>query len=417
MSRLHIVGGNKLFGEVKVQGAKNSVLPILAATLLAKGKCLLNNCPKLSDVYSAVEILKYMGCNVTFEKDIVTVDSDSAKHYDIPDILMRRMRSSIMFLGPVLGRFKRAKLCFPGGCELGPRPIDIHINAFRELGVEIHEKHGCITCYTTKKTAPKEIILPFPSVGATENIMMFACTLKGTTVITNAAREPEIYDLQNFLIKMGAKIKGAGTANIIIEGTGKLHPAEYEIMPDRIVASTYMSAAAITGGELYLKNVEPSHLMAVISAFEKTGCNIKKEENSIYFKAPERLKNIKSIITMPYPGFPTDSNPVVAACLTKAKGTSVIIETIFQNRFKYTGELSRLGANINVDSRVCVIEGKDKLYGANVEATDLRGGAALVVAALGAEGESVVDNVFYIDRGYEKIEDVFSKLGGNIKRI
>ena len=417
MSRLHITGGNRLSGEVKIQGAKNSVLPILAATLLTSGRCVLKNCPKLSDVESAVEILKYMGCEVEFEKDIITVNSQGAKHHDIPDILMRRMRSSIMFLGPVLGRFQRARLCFPGGCELGPRPIDIHINAFREMGIEIHEKHGCISCYSTKRTVPKEITLPFPSVGATENIMMFACTLKGTTVITNAAREPEIEDLQNFLVKMGAKIYGAGSANIVIEGGRKLYPAEYEIMPDRIVASTYMSAAAVTGGELFLTNAVSSHMSAVISVFDKAGCEIKKGDNYIYFKAPEKLKNVKSILTMPYPGFPTDSNPVIAACLTKAKGTSVIIETIFQNRFKYTGELLRLGANIKVDSRVCVIEGVDKLYGAPVEATDLRGGAALVVAALGAEGESIVDNIFYIDRGYENIEKVFESLGGNIKRI
>ena len=417
MSRLHIVGGNKISGEVKIQGAKNSVLPILAATLLTKGKCVLRNCPLLSDVESAVEILRYMGCCVLFEKDVIIVDSSGAKNYDIPDILMRKMRSSIMFLGPVMGRFQKARLCFPGGCELGPRPIDIHINAFREMGIKINERHGCISCYTTEKTASREVTLPFPSVGATENIMMFACTLKGITVIENAAKEPEIEDLQNFLNKMGAKIHGAGSGNIVIEGGRELCGAEYKIMPDRIVASTYMSAAAITGGELCLKEVVPSHLSAVLSIFEKAGCKIKKGEDFIYFKAPERLKNVKSIMTMPYPGFPTDSNPVVAASLTKAKGTSVIIETIFQNRFKYTSELSRLGANIKVDSRVCVIEGVEKLYGAKVEATDLRGGAALVVAALGAEGDTYIDNVFYIDRGYENIEKVLTKLGGRIERI
>ncbi len=416
MSKLLVKGGNKLGGEVKIQGAKNSVLPILAATLLNENESVVHNCPFLSDTDISLKILTHLGCECKRENSTVIIKTDSVINNEIPDNLMREMRSSVVFLGAIIGRMGSAVISSPGGCELGPRPIDLHISSLQRLGVEINEDHGYLYCSTPNGLKGAEIHLSFPSVGATENIILAAARAEGKTVIHGAAREPEISDLADFLNGAGAKIYGAGSDTVIINGVKTLNATEHFVIPDRIVAVTYIAAAAVTGGDILVKNIMPSHLVGPLNCFREVGCRIDPCSNSLRVTAPKIIKRIPTIRTMVYPGFPTDSGPPFIAMLSLAQGTSVFVENIFQNRYKYIDELKRLGAKITTQGNVAIVEGTQRLSAASTECTDLRGGAALVVAALNAEGTSEIDKISHIDRGYEKIEDYLTALGADIKR-
>lgn len=412
MSKLKVEGGVPLCGVVEIQGAKNSILPIMAATLVADGECVIEGCPDIKDTHTAIEILQALGASVTKHNEYITIDASSADRYEIPDDLMRKMRSSIMFLGAILTRNRRALASFPGGCELGQRPIDLHLSALRKLGVTIDEEYGVLDCRHEGMTGC-EITLSFPSVGATENVMLAAVKADGLTVLNNPAKEPEIEDLQNFLNRMGARISGAGSNRIVIQGVKKLNGVTYRTIPDRIVAATYMCAVAATRGNALLKNVNPQHLSAVTSLLSDAGCRIRSFEDTISLEC-DSLHAVKALRTMPYPGFPTDAQAPFMAMMTKAVGTSVFVETIFENRYKHTGELVRMGARITTEGRVAVVDGVKKLYGAPVEAFDLRGGAALVVAGLAAEGETLISHAEHIYRGYENIIGCVRDLGGRI---
>ena len=416
-TKLYIEGGRKISGSIRVHGAKNSVLPVLAATLLSGGVCRIDNCPALSDVFSSCRILSSLGCKCRREGSSVMIDATSISDYEISEQLMREMRSSIVFLGAILGRLRRCRLSFPGGCELGPRPIDIHLSSLRRLGAKIYEDHGVLDCTLTGAVTGADITLPLPSVGATENIMLAAAIGTGETVIRNAAREPEIVDLAGFLNACGADISGQGTSTVVIRGVSNLHGAHYSVMPDRIVAATYMGAAAITGGELMLEGVRPADMYSTVAVFDQMGCNVYPYSDRIYISAKKPLTAIYTVRTMPYPGFPTDCQPIVMAVLCKARGTSMIVENIFENRFRAAPELRRLGADIKAEGKVAVIEGVNRLSGAAVVATDLRAGAALVLGGLAADGTTTVSNIHYIDRGYESIETALRSIGAKIKRL
>lgn len=417
MERIIIRGGKRLYGEIDVQGSKNSSLPILAATVLVKGVSVIHNCPDLSDVRAAVKILEHLGCMVKRENNTLTVDSSEISCYNIPDCLMREMRSSIVFLGSVLGRTGKAVLSSPGGCEIGLRPIDLHLSSLRSLGVSIDESHGEINCTLERKIAGGVISLSFPSVGATENIILACCISKGRTVILNAAREPEIKDLADFLNSCGGKISIGTHGTVIIDGVSALHSAEHRVISDRIVALSYMCAVAATSGEVILHNVDTSAFMSAIPLFESMGCEIKDKRKSLIIKMTGRPKAVRDIRTMPYPGFPTDAQAPVMAVLSKAKGTSVVVENIFESRFKHVPELMRMGAKIKIEGKVALIDGSENLYGASVTAPDLRGGASLIIAGLCAKGETLIDGLWHMDRGYENIEDTLSAIGADIKRI
>lgn len=416
MQKLVIEGEKRISGSIDVHGAKNSALPLLAATILSKGSSVLHNCPRLSDVFAACRILSYLGCNCSHDGNDVYVDTSNLNHFEVPDSLMREMRSSIVFLGAILGRLGKCRLSFPGGCDLGARPIDMHIAALKQMGVTIIEEYGYLNCHVDKEIVGAKILLSFPSVGATENIMLAAVLAKGETEIRNAAREPEIIDLANFLNACGAKIKGMGESTIYITGVKELGGCEYTVMPDRIVTATYLGAAAITNGEIEVTKANPKDLESIMPVFEEMGCSIYAYTDKIYLNARRELKPVKTIRTMPYPGFPTDVQAIVMACLCKANGTSVIVENIFENRFRHAGELNRMGANIKTEGRVAVIEGVKNLYGAQVVATDLRGGASLVLASLNAKGTTSVSEIKHIDRGYECIEKSLNSIGAKIKR-
>ena len=402
MDIIKISGGAPLYGEAVVQGAKNSVLPILAASLLAKGVCVIHNSPRLSDVTASLSILRYLGCKCVQDGTTVVVDSSDVSRYDVPHELMSEMRSSVIFLGAVLGRCGKAKLSLPGGCELGPRPIDLHIKAMEELGAVFTDTTGDICC-SAKNLKGANINLAFPSVGATENAMIAACAASGTTVITNAAREPEIEDLQCFLNAMGGKVQGAGTPTITVEGVRELHGCTHRVMPDRIAAATYMSAVVSAGGEIYLRDICFKHLSAVSECVAEMGAVINLMGDTMCIKASGRPKAVRPVVTRPYPGFATDAQPPVMAAVLKADGTSVFVENIFENRFRHVFDMHRMGADISTVGKVCAVTGVTKLRGVPVKATDLRGGAALVVAALGAEGETYISDIHHIRRGYENI--------------
>lgn len=415
MPEIKIKGGKKLSGELCIQGAKNSVLPVLAGTLLCEGESIVHNCPAISDVDISLKILSYLGCSCKREGNTVCIDTSGMNNNEIPDSLMREMRSSVVFLGAILGRTGKAVISNPGGCELGPRPIDIHLSSLEKMGVSINEEHGLLYCTAENGLKGADIYLSFPSVGATENIILAAALAEGKTVIHNAAREPEISDLADFLNSSGARIYGCGSDYIEIYGVERLSSTQHTIIPDRIVAATYMAAAAVTGGDITLLNVMPSHMVSILSVFRESGCIIDPLGKSIVFKSPEKLKRVPTVRSIVYPGFPTDAGPIIVAMLTVANGTSVFVENIFESRYKYTDELKRFGAKIKTEGKVAVVEGVDRLSGTAGKCTDLRGGAALVLAALAAEGESEIGEIRHILRGYEDITGNLSRIGADIK--
>ncbi len=417
MQKLIIQGGRKLEGEISVQGAKNSALPILAATLLCDGENQLENCPKLSDVYAACRILTRLGCRCEMQERTVWVHVQNLASWEIPEQFMREMRSSIIFLGAVLGRTGACTLGYPGGCELGPRPIDLHLQALQRMGVKIHEDNGILNCSTPSGLHGAKIHLQFPSVGATENILLAAVLAKGETIISNAAREPEIMDLAEYLRCCGARIAGDGSGTIVIQGVQKLTGCTYRIMPDRIAAATWLGAAAATGGELTLLQTRASDMESILDVFEQMNCRICTTENKIHCYAGQPLRCVRSIRTMPYPGFPTDAQAILMSALCKASGTTLIEETIFENRFRHVDALVKMGADIQIAGRAAVIKGVARLHGARVRATDLRGGAALIVAGLGALGQTEITDICHIDRGYDSPEEVLRQVGAEIVRV
>ena len=416
MKEIQIRGGNRLEGTVSVHGAKNSVLPILAATLLSGEESVLHNCPDLKDVTASIQILEYLGCRVRREGDTVIVNSGGLVRSDVPDHLMREMRSSVIFLGAILARTGQAHMSFPGGCELGSRPIDLHLSALRTLGASINEEGGNLIC-SQQSLRGCEINLSIPSVGATENTMLAACYAKGTTVITNAAREPEIVDLQTFLQAMGARVSGAGSSTIIIEGGHPLHACSHTIMSDRIVAATDLAAVAAAGGDVVLQGVDYRHLSTVTATLIQAGCQIDSEEDRVRIRCSGLLRGVRPVRTAPYPGFPTDAQAPLMAALAKSKGTTVFVENIFESRYRHVAELMRMGADIRVEGRVAVVCGVERLQGAAVCATDLRGGAAMVVAGLGADGITRITGLEHIDRGYQDLEQTLRSLGADIQRV
>ncbi len=415
MSTIEICGGKRLSGEIDIQGSKNAVLPILAATLLNGGESIIHNCPDLADVRTAFSIIEMLGGKIVCYDNTVIVNTGGISKYKISNELMSNMRSSVLFLGALLARLGKAVVTRPGGCAIGVRPVDLHIKAFRSLGVNIEESCGYMYC-DVEKIKPTTINLPFPSVGATENIMLLTALSEGETIITNAACEPEIVDLQNFLNAMGAKISGAGSEIIRILGVEKLNKVEYNIIPDRIFASTVACAVACCGGDVLLKGAGAEQMRLVLALLKDAGCEIQTPENGVRIKCSERLRGLGKIITAPYPGFPTDAQAMCMSACCTAEGTTVFVENIFESRYKHAAELVKMGADIIVDGRLAVVTGKNYIQGANVKACDLRGGAALVVAGLSAIGDTAISGVEHIDRGYEHIEDTFSSLGASIKR-
>ncbi|MBR3760165.1 MAG: UDP-N-acetylglucosamine 1-carboxyvinyltransferase [Ruminococcus sp.] len=419
MQKLIINGGRRLRGELSLQGSKNSSLPIMAASLLCRGECTLKNCPRLTDVYSAARILNCVGCRCNFSGNTVTIDSSVISGTVISEALMREMRSSIIFMGAMVGSSGECTVSIPGGCELGPRPIDMHLAALRKMGVDIKENGGKIVCRIPSGSARgARISLSFPSVGATENIILCAVTADGETIINNAAREPEICDLCGFLRACGADISGDGESRIVIRGRKRLHGCEYRIMADRIAGATYLSMTAATRGEIILTDACTAEMEPFLSVLEQTGCSIYTRGDRIYLRNGSRLRAVRERIrTMPHPGFPTDAQAVLMAALITAEGTSVFEENIFHCRYRHTDAFVKMGADIQVLGKAAIIKGVPSLCGASVEATDLRGGAAMVAAALSAEGTSEISRISHIDRGYEKIEEVIRGLGGDIVRV
>lgn len=412
MSSYIIEGGHKLEGTVKISGSKNSALPIIAATILNSGKTTLYNVPNIQDTQMMYKILETLGAKIEKKNGKIKIDTSKIEKFEIPPELMHKMRSSVILAGALIGRYQKATFSYPGGCDIGSRPIDLHLKSFEKLGIQVNQNHGNIEC-NAEKIKGEKIDLDFPSVGATENAILASVLAEGTTIITNAAREPEIIDLQNFLNKMGTKIVGAGTDEIQIEGVKKLKDISYNIMPDRIETGSFLCFAAATKGNIILENANATHITPIISKLEEAECKIETSKNKIKIIAPKKLKAI-DIKTMPYPGFPTDMQSVFASMLTIAKGTSIIVENIFENRYKYTQELNKMGAKITVEGKSAIIRGTRKLYGADVKATDLRGGAALVLAGLIAKGKTQVDDIEYILRGYEKLDYKLQNLGANI---
>lgn len=416
MDKILIKGGNKLSGDIEIGCAKNAYLPILAGSILCDGEVILHKCPSYADVINMIEILKHLGGKATLSGSNLILDMKTLSAFDIPRELSSLTRSSIFSLGSILGRFKRAKVAYPGGCEIGSRPIDLHIKGLEALGVKIVDRHGYLSCDGSAMHGGN-VHLDFPSVGATENIMMAAVLTKGRTKIFNPAKEPEIVDLQNFLNKAGAKIRGAGTTTIIIDGVERLGSVDYTPIPDRIIAGTYMLATLMCGGDVRFSGIKPEHLQALISKIDNNSCKIVVKGDKLRLSASGQPRSIEKIETLPYPGFPTDLQPQIMALETISNGTSVIVENLFETRFKHVGELNKMGADILVEGRSAVIKGVNKLYGAEVVATDLRGGAGLVLAGLVADGYTKVSNIGQILRGYESIDEDLKSLGADIKRI
>lgn len=415
MEKLVIEGGKPLSGAISIHGAKNAALPILAASIMAEGTVKIENVPDLSDIGVMLGILRSLGCKAELAGETVIVNTNAVHQYHIPENLMSQMRSSIFLMGPLLARLGKVELYQPGGCAIGERKIDLHLKGLAALGVVIEDNGSRIVC-TAKELVGADIVLDYPSVGATENIMMAAAMARGKTTLTNAAREPEIQDLQNFLNAMGAKIMGAGTDTITIEGVPELVPCTYRIIPDRIVAGTIMIAAAVTRGSVTLNGVCPAHLTSAIHVLKRAGVQITIDGDIMYVCGSGRLKAVERIVTSPYPSFPTDLQSQIMVLLSLADGVSIVKETVFEGRFKHVDELSRMGADIRVDLNSAFIRGVPRLYGATVEATDLRAGAALVIAGLTAQGTTVIEQIHHIDRGYDRIERMLRSLGANILR-
>ena len=417
MPHLLIEGGHRLTGTVPAHGAKNAVLPLLAATLLPCGESVLHNAPRLSDVNGCLDILRQFGCRCAVDGRTVTVCADAADHPVISDDLMRKMRSSIVFLGAMMARFGEAHLSYPGGCELGPRPIDLHLAGFRQLGAEIREERGQLHAFLPHgRFIGNTVSLSFPSVGATENLLLAAVTAEGTTTILNAAREPEIADLAAYLTACGARIV-LDDGTVTVEGVRQLTACEHTVMPDRIEVATYLAAVAVTGGEAELTSMCPAHVATILPVFSEMGCRVREYPDRVTLVAPGKLRRIPFLRTMPYPGFPTDAAAPLLAASTLAEGTSVFVESIFESRYKYTGELARMGARIKTEGRVAVVEGVPAVSGAAVHCTELRGGAALVVAALAADGVTAIHQLSHLDRGYDSLEQTLTILGADIRRV
>ncbi len=413
-----IISGNKsLNGSIRVQGAKNSALPLLAAAILSQGVVELADVPKLRDVTHMLEILERLGAKVTDKGSSLMIDSRELNSLIVPEELMKEIRSSIVLLGALLARKGEAILSYPGGCAIGKRPIELHLQNFKKLGCKIEEKNGNIRAIAPNGLKAAKIKLNYPSVGATENLMMASVFSKGCTEIINPAKEPEIMDLQDFLNAMGAKIQGAGTDVIKITGVDSLNPVKYKINSDRIVAGTFMIASAITGGNVKLKNVIPDHLTSLIEKLREAGVNVIEGDESLTVIAPDRYKSIELVETSPYPGFPTDLQPQLLAFCTILNGRTLIVESIFENRFSHVKGLKKMGGDILLGERIAFVRGPSKLKGNTVEAHDLRAGAALIIAALKAEGISVIHGLEHIDRGYEMIENQLRELGGKVERI
>ncbi|MFZ5968902.1 MAG: UDP-N-acetylglucosamine 1-carboxyvinyltransferase [Bacillota bacterium] len=415
MAKIIVEKSAPLKGTVKVSGAKNSVLPIIAASLLAQEGCVLEEIPNLRDVEVICELLSCIGATVQNNNDgILEIKTPFISNYEAPYELVRKMRASFLVMGPLLARKGKARIALPGGCAIGTRPIDLHLKGFHALGAQIEVGHGFVEARAEKLTGNK-IYLDFPSVGATENIMMAASLAEGTTVIENAAEEPEIVDLANFLNGLGAKIKGAGTDTIKIQGVKELVGTRHAVIPDRIEAGTFMVAAAITGGDVTVKNALPNHVRPMIAKLRECGIDIEEYDDSVRVIGSQGVIST-DIKTLPYPGFPTDMQAQFMALLSIAKGTSVIIETVFENRFMHVSELKRMGANIKIEGRSAVVQGVDSLQGAQVKATDLRAGAALILAGMMADGQTEISDIYHVDRGYVDVEAKLKGLGAKIYR-
>lgn len=416
MEKYIINGGNKLYGSVDIQAAKNSVLPILAATVLTDDKVAILKIPEISDVKNMIKILSRLGCRAVYDGESLTVDSSCADCFEIPSELAHELRSSVFLLGSVISRFHKAKIAYPGGCDIGLRPVDLHLTGLKRLGVQITEENGYIIC-KSENLKGNEIMLDCPSVGATENIMLAAVKAEGITVIKNAAREPEIEDLQRLLNCMGAKVRGAGSSSITIEGVKKLHGCEFLPIADRIEAGTFLVAAAMCGGEIELNKVCAENISSLLHKLRENGCKIIVNNDKIVLENHRRLTSVKSVETQPYPGFPTDLQAQITALCCICRGNSIITENLFETRFKYVPELRKMGADITVINRNAFVRGVDRFKGATVLAHDLRGGAALVCAALSAYGRSEVLDISHIDRGYGSFEYKLRQLGGDIVRV
>lgn len=411
-----IIGGKRLEGSVEISGAKNSALSIMAATLLTKDVCILRNIPHLTDVDTMIAVIRKLGIKVEWKEDnTLYIDSDYFNNYEAPYELVKKMRASILVMGPLLARLHKAKISLPGGCAIGARPVDFHIKGFETLGAQVEVEKGYIKAEVNKLKGG-DIYLDFPSLGATENIMMAASLSEGVTKIENAAKDPEVAELGNFLMKMGAKIEGLGTDLIKINGVKKLNGVDYNIIPDRIEAGTYMIAAAITSGDILIEKIDPLLIKPLIVKLEEAGVKIKQEKDLIEVIGPNSI-NAVDIKTLPYPGFPTDMQPQFMALSCVAKGTSVITETVFENRFAHTGDLIRMGADIKVEGRSAIIKGVKKLSAAPVMASDLRGGAALILAGLVADGTTELSRIYHLDRGYVNLEKKLTALGADIHRV
>ncbi|WP_028828922.1 UDP-N-acetylglucosamine 1-carboxyvinyltransferase [Proteocatella sphenisci] len=415
MAYIVVKESKPLRGTVRISGSKNAVLPIIAATLLVDGVSVIKSVPDLRDVSVMSDLLRYLGAKVEYDGETLIVDAREIKDTEAPYNLVNKMRASFLVMGSLLSRFNTAKISMPGGCAIGTRPIDLHLKGFRAMGAEIVSDHGYVEAHAEKLSGSK-IYLDFPSVGATENIMMAAVRAEGITTIENAAEEPEIVDLANFLNKMGAKVRGAGTNTIKITGVEKLEAVEHTVIPDRIEAGTYMVAAAMTKGDVFVDNVIIDHIKPVVAKLIEVGCTVEEHENGVRVIGTDKIMptNIK---TLPHPGFPTDMQSQFMAMLCMAEGKSTITETVFENRFMNVPELIRMGANIEINGKSAIVEGRDKLTGSEVMATDLRAGAALVISGLVAEGETIVKNIYHIERGYVDLVGKLSRLGAEICKV